>query len=87
LGDSGYKSWVVTYQEVVMPKRYPPELRRAACARLSRRRDGHLDLRRARRFRAHAPLVEAPGAIDAGRTEGIKSFEADELAQALRPSW
>jgi|SRR6185312_5190475 len=67
-----------------MPKRYAREFRRVVCARLVA----------GERVSSLAEELEVSEAtlykwkrqalIDAGRAEGIKSFEADELAQALK---
>src|SRR3954447_5205463 len=67
-----------------MPKRYAREFRWAVCARLvagervSSLRD-ELGVSEATLY-----LWKRQALIDAGRAEGIKSFEADELAQARR---
>jgi transposase-like protein len=74
----------VSYQEVVTPKRYPPEFRRAACARLVTGErvtslSKELDV-----SEATLQVWKRQALIDAGRAGGIKSVEADELAQALK---
>ena len=67
-----------------MPKRYPREFRRAVCERL-------VGGERVSSLSKEVGVSEGPlylwkrqALIDAGRAEGIKSFEADELAQAHR---
>ena len=67
-----------------MPKRYAREFRRAACARLVagepvRQLSAELGVSEATLY-----LWKRQALIDAGRAEGVKSFEADELAQAHR---
>ena len=67
-----------------MPKRYPPEFRRAACARLVA---GEKVVALSEELGVSEPTLyswKRQALIDAGRAEGIKSFEADELAQALK---
>jgi transposase-like protein len=67
-----------------MPKRYPPEFRRAACVRLVA---GEKVTALANELGVSEPTLyswKRQALIDAGRAEGIKSFEADELAQALK---
>jgi transposase-like protein len=67
-----------------MPKRYPPEFRRAACARLVA---GEKVMALSEELGVSEPTLyswKRQALIDAGRAEGIKSFEADELAQALK---
>ena len=67
-----------------MPKRYPPEFHRAACARLVA---GEKVIKLSEELgvsEATLYLWKRQALIDAGRTEGVKSFEADELAQALK---
>jgi transposase-like protein len=74
----------VSYQEVVMPKRYPPEFRRAVCARLVA---GEKVTSLSKEFGVSEATLyswKRQALIDAGRAEGVKSFEADELAQALK---
>jgi transposase-like protein len=66
-----------------MPKRYAREFRRAVCARLVGGEEvsslSELGVSEATPYQwKHRAL------IDAGRAEGVKSFEADELAQAHR---
>jgi transposase-like protein len=75
---------VVSYQEVVMPKRYARDFRRAVCARLVA---GEKVSSLSKELGVSEPTLyhwKRQALIDAGRAEGIKSFEADELAQALR---
>lgn len=67
-----------------MPKRYPREFRRAVCARLVAGErvvalSEELGISEATLY-----LWKRQALVDAGRAEGIKSFEADELAQAHR---
>jgi transposase-like protein len=65
-----------------MPKRYPREFRRAVCARLVA---GERVVSLAKELgvsEATLYLWKRQELIDAGRAEGVKSFEADELAQA-----
>jgi transposase-like protein len=67
-----------------MPKRYPREFRRAVCARLVA---GEKASALCRELGVSEPTLYAwkrQALIDAGRAEGVKSFEADELAQAQR---
>jgi transposase-like protein len=65
-----------------MPKRYAREFRRAVCERLVAgepvvQLSAELGVSQATLY-----LWKRQGLIDAGRAEGVKSFEADELAQA-----
>ena len=65
-----------------MPKRYPREFRRAVCARLVA---GERVVSLSRELgvsEATLHLWKRQALVDAGRAEGVKSFEADELAQA-----
>jgi transposase-like protein len=65
-----------------MPKRYAPEFRRAVCARLVA---GEKVSALCKEVGVSEPTLYAwkrQALIDAGRAEGVKSFEADELAQA-----
>ena len=65
-----------------MPKRYPSAFRRAVCQRLvagERVRSLSVELSVSE---ATLHLWKRQALIDAGRAEGVKSFEADELAQA-----
>jgi transposase-like protein len=67
-----------------MPKRYPREFRRAVCARLVA---GEKASALCKELGVSEPTLYAwkrQALIDAGRAEGVKSFEADELAQAQR---
>src|ERR1700677_3092803 len=65
-----------------MPMQYPKDFRRAVCARLVAgekvsslsKEDGVSE--------GTLYLWKRQALIDAGRAEGVKSFEADELAQA-----
>jgi transposase-like protein len=65
-----------------MPKRYAREFRRAVCERLVAGEpvvglSAELGVSQATLY-----LWKRQALIDAGRAEGVKSFEADELAQA-----
>ena len=65
-----------------MPKRYAREFRRAVCARLVAGErvsslSPELGVSEATLYKGKRQAL-----IDAGRAEGVKSFEADELAQA-----
>jgi transposase-like protein len=67
-----------------MPKRYARDFRRAVCERLVAGEkvsslSGELGV-----SEATLHLWKRQALIDAGRAEGVKSFEADELAQALK---
>ncbi len=67
-----------------MPKQYAREFRRAACARLvAGEKVSSLSTELAV-SEATLYLWKRQALIDAGRAEGIKSYEADELAQAHR---
>ncbi len=67
-----------------MPKRYPLELRRAIAERLLAG-ERVVDLAEETGV-SHQTLYlwKRQALIDAGRADGVKSFEADELAQARR---
>ncbi len=65
-----------------MPKRYPLEFRRAVCARPVA---GENVTSLSKELGVSEPtlhLWKHQALVDAGRTKGIKTFEADELAQA-----
>ena len=65
-----------------MPKRYAREFRRAVCERLVA---GERVVDLSEELGISQPtlyLWKRQALIDAGRAEGVKSFEADELAQA-----
>lgn len=65
-----------------MPKRYAREFRRAVCERLVA---GEKVTGLSEELGVSQPTLynwKRQALIDAGRAEGIKSFEADELAQA-----
>ena len=67
-----------------MPKRYARDFRRAVCVRLVA---GEKVSSLSKEFGVSEPTLyrwKRQALIDAGRAEGIKSFEADELAQALK---
>jgi transposase-like protein len=67
-----------------MPKRYAREFRRSVCERLvAGEKVGTLS-KELGVSEATLYLWKRQALIDAGRAEGIKSFEADELAQAQR---
>ena len=65
-----------------MPKRYPREFRRAVCGRLVAGEKVVSLSRELGVSEATLYLWKRQALIDAGRAEGVKSFEADELAQA-----
>ena len=67
-----------------MPKRYAREFRRAACERLVAGEKVSSLSKELGVSEATLYLWKRQALIDAGRAEGIKSFEADELAQAHR---
>jgi transposase-like protein len=67
-----------------MPKRYAPEFRRAVCARLVAGEKVTALSREVGVSEATLYLWKRQALIDAGRAEGVKSFEADELAQARK---
>lgn len=67
-----------------MPKRYAREFRRAVCERLVK---GEKVCSLSKELGVSEPtlyLWRRQALIDAGRSEGVKSFEADELAQAYK---
>jgi transposase len=65
-----------------MPKRYPREFRRAVCARLVAGEKVSSLSKELGVSEGTLYLWKRQALIDAGRAEGVKSFEADELAQA-----
>jgi transposase-like protein len=65
-----------------MPKRYARDFRRAVCERLVAGEEVSSLSKELEVSDATLYLWKRQALIDAGRTEGIKSFEADELAQA-----
>ena len=65
-----------------MPKRYPSEFRRAACARLVAGEKVSSLSKELGVSEATLYLWKRQALIDAGRAEGVKSLEADELARA-----
>ena len=67
-----------------MPKRYAREFRRAVCSRLVAGEKVSSLSKELGVSEATLYLWKRQALIDAGRAEGIKSFEADELAQAHR---
>jgi transposase-like protein len=67
-----------------MPKQYAREFRRAACERLVAGERVSSLSKELGVSDATLYLWKRQALIDAGRAEGIKSFEADELAQAQR---
>jgi transposase-like protein len=67
-----------------MPKQYAREFRRAACERLVAGERVSSLAKELGVSDATLYLWKRQALIDAGRAEGIKSFEADELAQAHR---
>jgi transposase-like protein len=67
-----------------MPKRYAREFRRAVCVRLVAGERVSSLSKEVGVSEATLYLWRRQALIDAGRAEGVKSFEADELAQAHR---
>lgn len=67
-----------------MSKRYAREFRRAVCERLVAGEKVSSLARELGVSDATLYLWKRQALIDAGRAEGVKSFEADELAQAHR---
>jgi transposase len=67
-----------------MPKRYAREFRRTVCERLVAGEKVSALARELSVSEATLYLWKRQALIDAGRAEGVKSFEADELAQAHR---
>ena len=67
-----------------MPKRYAREFRREVCARLVAGEKVTSLCAELGVSEATLYLWKRQALIDAGRAEGIKSFEADELAQARK---
>jgi len=67
-----------------MPKQYAREFRRAACERLVAGERVSSLSKVLGVSEGTLYLWKRQALIDAGRAEGIKSFEADELAQAHR---
>ena len=67
-----------------MPKQYAREFRGAACARLVAGERVSSLAEELGVSEGTLYLWKRQALIDAGRAEGIKSFEADELAQAHR---
>ena len=67
-----------------MPKRYAGEFRRAACERMLAGEKASALAKELGVSEGTLYLWKRQALIDAGRAEGIKSFEADELAQAHR---
>ena len=65
-----------------MPKRYAREFRRAVCERLVAGEKVTSLSRELGVSEATLYLWKRQALVDAGRAEGVKSFEADELAQA-----
>ena len=65
-----------------MPKRYAREFRRLVCERLVAGEKVSSLSKELGVSEATLYLWRRQALIDAGRAEGIKSFEADELAQA-----
>src|SRR6516165_8055982 len=65
-----------------MPKRYAREFRRAVCERLVAGEKVPALSEELEVSQGTLYLWKRQALIDAGRAEGIKSFEADELAQA-----
>ena len=67
-----------------MPRRYAKEFRRSICARLVVGEQVRLLSEELGVSEATLFLWKRQALIDAGRSEGVKSFEVDELAQAHR---
>ena len=67
-----------------MPKRYAREFRRAVCERLVAGEKVRSLAEELGVSEATLYLWKRQALIDAGRAEGVKSFEADELAQARK---
>jgi transposase-like protein len=67
-----------------MPKQYAREFRRATCERLVAGEKVSSLSKELGVSEGTLYLWKRQALIDAGRAEGIKSFEADELAQAQR---
>ena len=67
-----------------MPKRYAREFRRAVCERLLAGEKVSSVSQEVHVAPATLYLWKRQALIDAGRKAGVKSFEADELAQALK---
>ena len=67
-----------------MPKGYAKEFRRAVCKRLVAGEKVSALSKELGVSEATLYLWKRQALIDAGRVEGIKSFEADELAQAQK---
>ena len=65
-----------------MPKRYAKNFRRAVCERLVAGERVSSLSQELEVSEATLYLWKRQALIDAGRAEGVKSFEADELAQA-----
>ena len=65
-----------------MPKRYPLEFRRAACARLVAGERVVVLADELGVSQQTLYLWKKQALVDAGRKKGVRSFEADELAQA-----
>ena len=69
-----------------MPKRYAREFRRAVCTRLVAGEKVSSLSTELGVSEGTLYLWKRQALIDAGRAEGVKSFEADELARRTRPS-
>jgi transposase-like protein len=67
-----------------MPMRYPKAFRRAICARLVAGERVSSLSKEVGVSEGTLYLWKRQALIDAGRSVGVKSFEADELAQAYR---
>ena len=74
----------MSYQEVVQPKQYSREFRRAACERLVAGEKVSSFSKELGSPEGSSIRWKRQTLIGAGRAEGIKSVEADELAQAHR---
>ena len=72
----------MSYQEVVHAQALPIRFSTGRLCSSGRRREGELAFQRTRVSEATLYLWKRQALIDAGRAEGVKSFEADELARA-----
>ena len=75
---------VVSYLEVVMPKRYPKNFRRDVCERLLAGESVSALSEELSLSTATLYLWRKQARIDHGLVPGVKSLEFDELAQARR---
>jgi transposase-like protein len=82
--DSFCENLAVSHQEVDMPFRYSSEFRRQACERMLAGESvkdlvAELSVDSSTLYKWRRQAL-----IDAGRSDGLKSYEADRLAQARR---